>query len=355
VLYLPPGRYVLKKKIDVRASNLVLRGAGPGRTTIYIPLSLTQVYGNTYREGGGCCASDYSHGTGFLNFWGWDSINPWNEIARVTRPAKRGDRRLYVNATGGPDGLARALATQTPVRFAMDGDVRSLLRDLKGGFFEPTDGEIKSNAAGKVVRLLTRVVAVGQDPKLGPWVDLERPLQANASLAWQPRFHKHEPTARNVGVEDLTVEFAWKAFAGHLREDGYNAIHMNQVADGWVRNVRVLNADAAVYWWGTQSCSVESVVIDATEPRGNYSNPTIMNQNGHRGVWLEHGSDNLVRNLSVLAPYTHDVTVSWTEQGTVVSSSDGADLNIGAFLFLFFLVRVCGACFLPPFFSRLLR
>ena len=341
VLYLPPGRYVLKKKIDVRATNLVLRGAGAARTTIFIPLSLTEAYGNTFREGGGCCASDYSHGTGFLNFWGWDSINPWNEIARVTLPAKRGDTRLYVDSTsaappgggkpasaGAPLSLEGALRAGAPVRFAMDGDVPALLSDLKGGFFSPTEGEVKSNAAGKVVRLLTRVAAVGRDPELGPYVELERPLQSNVSLAFRPRFHAHEPTAAGVGVEDLTVEFAWAPYAGHLKEAGYNAIHFNQVADGWVRDVTIVNSDAGVYLWGAQSCAVDNVRIATTRPRGNASDPTIGNQNGHRGVWLEHGADNLVRGLRVESPFTHDVTVSWTEQGTVVAASSGADLNI---------------------------
>jgi hypothetical protein len=340
VLYLPPGRYLLKKKVDTRISDFILRGAGPEKTTIFVPLSLTQAYGNAYREGGGCCASDYSHGTGFLNFFGWDSINPWNEVATVVRPAKRGDRRLYVNSTGGdhPDGLEAAMRAGRPVRFAMDGDTRSLLRDLKGGYFEPTEGEMKGAAVGKVVRLLTRVVAVGRDDDENdqnngttsgsPWIELERPLTTNVSLSWKPRFHRHEPTSRFVGVEDLTIEFPWKPFAGHLKEDGYNALHFNQVADGWVRNVKILNADAGVYFWGTQSCEISEVELRATRPRGNMTNLTIGNQNGHRGVWIERGADNLVASLNVSDPYTHDATVSTAECGTVIARSRGADFNV---------------------------
>jgi hypothetical protein len=29
-----------------------------------------------------------------------------------------------------------------------------------------------------------------------------------------------------------------------LQEDGYNALHFNQLANSWVRNVRIVDADA---------------------------------------------------------------------------------------------------------------
>jgi hypothetical protein len=35
-----------------------------------------------------------------------------------------------------------------------------------------------------------------------------------------------------------------------LQELGYNAIHFNQLAHSWIRNVRILNSDSAFYSWG---------------------------------------------------------------------------------------------------------
>jgi hypothetical protein len=69
VLYIPPGTYVLKKRIDMRRPNLVIRGAGMDRTTIYIPVSLSEVYGNSLHTGASS-VSDWSHSTGFINFFG---------------------------------------------------------------------------------------------------------------------------------------------------------------------------------------------------------------------------------------------------------------------------------------------
>jgi hypothetical protein len=48
-LYLPAGVYRITKALNTR-KNIVLRGAGKNLTTIYIPVSLTDVYGNTWSE-----------------------------------------------------------------------------------------------------------------------------------------------------------------------------------------------------------------------------------------------------------------------------------------------------------------
>jgi hypothetical protein len=48
-LFIPTGVYRITKTLDMRKS-VVLRGAGKNRTIIYIPVSLTEVYGNTWSE-----------------------------------------------------------------------------------------------------------------------------------------------------------------------------------------------------------------------------------------------------------------------------------------------------------------
>jgi hypothetical protein len=69
-----------------------------------------------------------------------------------------------------------------------------------------------SNAMGKAYRLLTRVTAVGPD-----YVDIERPLTANASLRWAPRFHAFQPQISGNGIEHLTIQFKWDTYKGHLK------------------------------------------------------------------------------------------------------------------------------------------
>jgi hypothetical protein len=49
---LPAGRYRVTQRIFVRNKPIAIRGEGPEDTTIFIPLSLTEAYGNT-KSGGG--------------------------------------------------------------------------------------------------------------------------------------------------------------------------------------------------------------------------------------------------------------------------------------------------------------
>ncbi len=97
MLYIPPGIYKLTQRIELRKS-LVWRGAGKDKTTLYFPYSLTAVYGNTWNEGGQAGVSDYSHGKGFINFFGWDPIvQDRTYVTDVTAPAARGDTIVQVS------------------------------------------------------------------------------------------------------------------------------------------------------------------------------------------------------------------------------------------------------------------
>ena len=98
-LYIPPGVYRLSGIIDVNAS-VVLRGAGKDSTTLYFNHSLTDIKGNTYSEGyAGSGVSDYSHGTGLLNFWASDPIKVGvTFMTNVTAAARRGTTILQVRS-----------------------------------------------------------------------------------------------------------------------------------------------------------------------------------------------------------------------------------------------------------------
>jgi hypothetical protein len=49
---LPAGRYRVTQRIFIRNKPIAIKGEGPDDTTIFIPLSLTNAYGNTRLPGG---------------------------------------------------------------------------------------------------------------------------------------------------------------------------------------------------------------------------------------------------------------------------------------------------------------
>jgi hypothetical protein len=98
------------------------------------------------------------------------------------------------------------------------------------------------------------------------------------------------------------------------QEAGYNGIHFNQVAHSWVRDVRVLNSDSAFYSWGMVFCTIDSLEV-ASGDRGH--------DNGHRGIWLERGQDNLIRNFNFTTRMYHDLSVSFYEHSTAFVNGTG--------------------------------
>lgn len=98
------------------------------------------------------------------------------------------------------------------------------------------------------------------------------------------------------------------------QEAGYNGIHFNQVAHSWVRDVRVVNSDSAFYSWGMVFCTLTGLEV-ASGDRGY--------DNGHRGIWLERGQDNLIVNFNFTTKMYHDLSVSFYEHSTAFVNGTG--------------------------------
>jgi hypothetical protein len=98
------------------------------------------------------------------------------------------------------------------------------------------------------------------------------------------------------------------------QEAGYNGIHFNQVAHSWVRDVRVLNSDSAFYSWGMVFCTISGLEV-ASGNRGY--------DNGHRGIWLERGQDNLIVGFNFTTMMYHDMSVSFYEHSTAFVNGTG--------------------------------
>jgi hypothetical protein len=53
--------------------------------------------------------------------------------------------------------------------------------------------------------------------------------------------------SQELGVADLTIEFPNSGpYPGHFKEKGYNALFINNAANCFARNLRILNAGAVL-------------------------------------------------------------------------------------------------------------
>ncbi|MDD5657228.1 MAG: glycosyl hydrolase family 28-related protein [Elusimicrobia bacterium] len=309
-LLIPAGRYRLTTVLRVRRSGIVLRGEGPDRTVLYFPKPLSQVEKSA--PGG-----SWSWSGAFITFEGRDNGKP---LAKLMAPARRGERRLHVDA-------GSAVAPGSWVRLALTDPDGSLARHIQGGL----PGGSRAYHGRVLVDFASRVAAVEGDV-----VTLERPLRTDVRLDWLPELRRYRPSVREVGVEDLAVEFPPGRYAGHHEEPGYNAVSFSGVSDGWARRLLIVNADGGVFFReGARFCTARDVAFAAAPGRlragygRDLGEPRRRLVGGHHAL-LATGlaQDNLVRDFSLELRFVHDVSVSAWAAGNVFARGRGVDLAL---------------------------
>lgn len=337
VLFIPKGRYVISKRIDISKGNFVLRGAGSNQTVLFFPNSLTDLFGNTSN---GAAQSQWSFRPGLINFTGRDPITSETELASVTATAKRGDRVLKIS---GPSAIKkgqwiRLVESDPPKDAAAAG---SLIRYLYGDLMPAGPDLIGTRS---VVRFLSRVKSLS-----GNQVELERPLPYDVRTEWSPKIHGFAPSVQEVGVEHLSIHFPWTPYPGHFKEKGYNGLFLQDVSQCWINDVEIQNSDFGIDLNSTNFCTVSNVTLTTSASRA--AGVDSRGANGHHGIDVSHGTENLVTNFEVQTKLVHDISVEWYALHTVFSKGRGVDLNMDhhreANYSSLFSQLDCGACTRP--------
>ena len=328
-LYLPPGRFKITEMININKS-VILRGAGPSKTTLFFPFSLADVYGNT--PDGTTGYSQWAFRPGFLNFLGSDPIGPDTILAHVTKTAFKGQHDVTLG--GWVRGSAPTVGSwvrlvqsdpnpdESPRSHAVVGTgttPNSLIQHLYGGWDVMSHDALPHVYAGELqgtqhaAQILARVVRVQ-----GTALTLDRGLPFDVRSEWHPEVHMIQASLKDAGVEDLTIEFAEAPYEGHFSEAGYNALYFSAAHDCWVKNIDIVNADYAIGLNGTHFCTLEGINMYDSSPRDG----------GHHGIDISYGADNLVANFSVGKEFLHDLSIEWFTHGNVICDGSGVDLNL---------------------------
>jgi hypothetical protein len=302
-LYLPPGRYVLSSFVALTKSHLVLRGAGPGQTTLFFTKPVRQV--------GGPCAAIPAPGPGTQSVFGGLLCVGTSRSARsvgahltaITSAARRGTRTLTVATS------AALRPGQKVVLVQYESADRSLGRHIHA---EQTPAGTDFPAGTRMVEFVSRVQSVQ-----GTQVVLQRPLRLEVRPGWRPALHAFSPTLREVGIEELALAFASNAYVFH-KELGYNGVQfLPGVADCWLRNVTVFDTDNG-HTLGGKFCTVVGArfaakVRTTTTTAHHFFDTT--------------GTDNLVRDFTFTTRAAHDITVVSLANGNVFARGRGVDIN----------------------------
>lgn len=299
VISVPAGKFILTERVYLKKSHVVLRGAGVGKTVLYMPKSLGDVYGLTF-DGAG--HSNWSFGGGFLTVQGSDG---GKTLTTVTAKAARGATTLTVASASG-------ITAGQWIRIVQTDAGGSMLKAFHEGYYPGNEGE---DGGKELYHFYSPVKSVQ-----GNAVTLERPLPFPIDTAWSPTVKAMAPTVQEVGIEHLTMKFAGTPYPGHFKEHGYNAIQVSGAHHAWVRDVEILNADYGVSLGGCFFSTVTDVILDTDFDRGALV--------GHHGLNSSGGTDLLFTRFDVRKTFVHDLTVDGYAFGTVWSRGKGVDLNM---------------------------
>ncbi|NQU47897.1 MAG: hypothetical protein HQ519_04565 [Planctomycetes bacterium] len=298
-IFIPAGRFKLTKIIEIQKSNLVLRGAGPTKTTLHFPTPLNEIKPNWGATTGGQRTSNYSWSGGLI----WVKGNYRNQkLADVTGVAKRGDFSLEVSSS-------KPFAAGQQIEISLqDNSEKTLTRHLYSG--DP--GDMKKFAGAKV-SMVVKITEISADK-----IHFDRPLRFDVRSEWKPQIQRFEPTVKEVGIENLSFEFPVQDYDGHFSEPGFNAVALSGVSDCWVRNIEIKNADSGIFV-GANFCTISGVQFESKRAPNR-------DCTGHHGIILG-GNDNLFTNFEFRTKFIHDLGVSANDSGNVFSNSKGIDLN----------------------------
>jgi hypothetical protein len=303
-ILIPAGRYKITDILYIRKSNIVLRGAGSGKSVLFFPTPLESLKPNMGATTTGQATSNYSWSGGLV----WvEGKNAGADVGAVAERAVRGahEIKLEENAKLSPQVLAAFVGRRVEISQQDPGD-NSLIDHVYAG----QSGDV-SKIKGVRVTFVSRVAAVD-----GTKLLLERPLQTSVAPMWKPRVRVFAPGVSEVGIEDLGFEFASGPYGGHFSEPGFNVLALSGVSDCWARRLRVFNADSGPFLSGHFN-TIEDIVFEADRA------PDKAGNTGHHGVTL--GSDNLLKNFDFKTRFVHDISAE-RSAGSVASDGRGVDL-----------------------------
>lgn len=298
---IPPGRYVITNILEINRSGVVLRGAGPGKTTLFFPTPLQKIKPDWSATTTGRKTSNYSWAGGFVWFTG--SFGE-HVLARVTAGAQRGATMLRVSTT------TNLHTGQRIEIFEKDNPDNSLAAWLYSGDPGNTTNLLGSTEASMVCRI---------NNISGDSISFDRPLRFDVKLQWRPQIRSFEPTVSESGVENLRFEFPNTPYAGHFTEVGYNAVAFDGVADCWARNLVITNADSGIFCNG-DFCTLRNITLESARKPDAERHCT-----GHHGVSFA-GNDNLFDHFNFQTRFIHDISLDHDAEGNVIAKGKGIDL-----------------------------
>ncbi|MFJ5534582.1 glycosyl hydrolase family 28-related protein [Streptomyces sp. NPDC093261] len=295
---IPPGTFRIDGLIRIGYDNVVLRGAGSGRTTLYATKNLTEligVYGSRY--GGDKSSWSWAGGLVWLApaarwdslvtaiqakawpFEGWtgNKRDEWKTLTTVS-PARQGSWTVTV-------ADARRLRPGRLVLLRLaDDSGHTLLEHMSGGgpgpqaYYWDDKTKLTSYVPYEWPVRIARVA--------GRKVTFERPLPLDVRPEWDPRLTTHVRALSGAGVEGLTLQAVETPQSPHLLDKGYNGVVFQCAYDCWADDVVVRHVDNGFGLVAASSCTLRRT--------------RVAGRGSHHPYFCREGShDNLIEDFTI--------------------------------------------------------
>ena len=300
-LWVPAGKYKITDILEIKKSNLVIRGEGMSKSTLVFPIPLNDIKPNWGSTTGGRPTSNYSWSGGFI--WVEGSFRS-THLADVTQPATRGDRSLVLSKT---ENLNPGQRVEIRMEDLDDNSLASHLYSDDPGNMTKLVGRTHASLVVTILEIQ------------GNTIYFDRPLRFDIELRWTPEIIRYDPTVTEVGIEDLAFEFPAIPYEGHFTELGNNPLTFRNVANSWARNLLFKNPDSGPML-NSRFCTFVNLHYQSQREPDNSGN------RGHHGVYLQN-DDNLFTGFDFGTTFIHDITVSHNA-GNVISNGKGMNLAL---------------------------
>jgi hypothetical protein len=290
-IFIPEGTFRIEGQLTINKSLILLRGAGPDKTILDFPNSLTDLFGS---------APQWSWNGGLIEVKPTGSSTT---LSSISGEAKRGYNSLLVDDTEHLVGHVMVVLHLT------DDSEGTLGRHL---YADQADGGDCSYLQPITLSIPLRIESVRENA-----VHFTQPFRVDIRSEWQPVLRSY-PNIDNVGFESFRIRFPETEYAGHLNEPGYNGIFMKGgVVNSWVKDLVIENADNGIL---TDQLS-KWITVDGL---------TFEGREGHHGLNIAHTADSLFTNLHYSSEWRHYLTVDHRSNGNVFKkiTSDGFQISM---------------------------
>jgi hypothetical protein len=315
IVALPRGRIIVSEILPITRSDIVIKGHGrdEGGSTVFFPRPLAMI-GDAGRldelreyliredkrqvepeRNIDFRFSEYSWSGGF--FWvGREGLRPESYLEELD-PA----RSAEYPATNGKRGkMSLTVGREAALRLKAGDWIKVIWRNAEGkdgplivSIYGDTDLEIGSrlwsSSERELVAQKTRILSVKGDR-----IVIGDPLMHDANSSIKATIQPWHPLT-DVGFEDFRLEFPDAVAFGHHLERGYNGIYITGTANGWARNLNMVNPDSGILTYDSANLTLANI---------NF----LGDRYGHYAVHLGSVHNVLVEKIEIRPPVEHSFT-----------------------------------------------